>query len=183
MSAFRPQVIMASISSLLEGVTGIIRRVPPGTFKYGTFEGQPEIATKAQAGDVRYSHRFDIKFGSLRTHGSTFISTTGARRNSYIPITIDITTALPSTSQEDERLAERGRIYGNGCAALTALSCPHNLDTDANGTPTGIISGLLLGPDGTGHPEWESVSEDWTQQIHRSRISGAAILQIDQVTS
>lgn len=183
MTAFRPRVIKSAIAEVLEGTTGAIRRVPPGTFKRGTFEGQPNTAQKAAAIDPSYSHRFDVKIGSLKTHASTPLANGGPSRTAYAPITIDITTRLRSTPQDEEREAQRAQIESNANAALVALMYPNNLLFDGNTTPTGIVSGILVGPNGDGHPDWEEVEEAWDKQLHRSRINAAAIVVIDQTVT
>jgi len=183
-SGYRPNVIANAVIALLEGVTGIVRRVPPDMFKFGAFEGQPEAALKAFAVDTRYAHRFDVILGDWDAHGSTPLSNTGPYRNTRLPITIDIWTALRSTSQAEARRAQRELIQADANTAVQALMYRNNLNTDANGTETGIISGLLMGPDASGlHPKWSTVNEDWIAQIHRSQIVGTALVKIHQNVS
>jgi hypothetical protein len=162
----------------------VIRRVPPNMFKFGAFEGQPDTAIRALVQDPTYSHRFDVKLGAKRAHGSTPFSSNGSFRNALLPVTIEIFSRLQSTSQEELRRSQRDDIADNAETALQALMYRHNLLVDANGTATGIVSGVLLGESGAvGAADWDTVSEDWDQQVHRSRISGAAIVVIDQNVS
>lgn len=184
MSRYRSSVIVNSIRSLLEGATGVVRRVPPGLFKFGAFDGQPESAMKAAVLEGRYKHRFDVVLGDKGPHASTGFSARTNRKNAVQGVTINIYTVLKTTPEEELRRAQRDMIADNVETALQALQYPGNLLLDLNSTPTGVISGLLMGEDGSfGGAKWAVVDEDWTQQIHRGRITGAVLLEITQAVN
>jgi hypothetical protein len=180
---YRTSAIRGAVKGVLEGRLGAVRTVPRGIYKYGTFEGQPKQATQAKALDIRYKHRFDVKIGQELRHASTPVSNLSSYRNSLVPITIDITTNLASTVQEEERDRVRDMAAENADLAMQALAYRGNLLVDETGVPTAIVSGLLQGPsENSPHPEWEVVEENWELGIHRSRINAAAIVQIGQNT-
>lgn len=179
--------IRGSIKALLDGTTGSVRTVATTVFGYGTFEGQPIAAQQSRAiQQVTKAHRFDIKLGAIVPHASTPMSIKSSYRIARVPITIDILTTLKSTGQENERDTQRDAIADAADTAIQALSYPGNLLT-APATPTalatGIVSGLLLGPDGKGPPQWRVISEDWKAHLLRSAITASAIVVIDQATA
>lgn len=180
MSSHNPSAIRAAIRELLEGEIGSVRTLPQWVFKYGTFIGQPDDAMKAFALDHRYKHRFDVSFAPLQRHGATPLSHKSSVRIDRLDVTIDIVTTLRSTVDEDARNAQRELIEQNAELALQALMYPGNLEMDSKGRATGLVSGFLQGRNGDAHPSWEVVSEDWTLQLHRSRILGSAVVVIAQ---
>jgi hypothetical protein len=182
-STYSATSIRSAIRSLLEGELGAIRTLPPGTFKYGVFEGQPAGAVRAKTNDPSYAHRFDCKIGGQRMHTSTPISAKSSYKTVAVPVSIDIFTGLQSTPLDDRRDAQRNAIEEDIQLAVQALEYPGNLTLDSNGNATGIVSGILMGPNGYGHPTAEVVSEDWKQLLHKSRISGAVVVVVDQRVS
>jgi hypothetical protein len=180
MTAYSPGAIRSAIKSLLLGQIGAVRTVTANTFKYGTFEGQPEIATRARVVDPAYKHRFDVKLGAMQSHGATPVGAISPTKTVTVPVTIDILTRLKSTTQEVERDEQRTLAETNTELALQALERPGNLLFDASANPTGIVSGLLMGEGGQGHPRWSVVEEDWRRLNHRSRISGSVVVIVDQ---
>lgn len=178
--AYSPAVIRSAIKSLLLGDIGSVRKLAAGTFAYGTFDGQAAQATRARALNVTYAHRFDVKVGNQKMHGATPISAKSSYRLSTVPVTIDITTKLKAATLEAERDEQRALAESNSQLALQALEYPGNLAVDAHAAPTGIVSGILVGEDGTGHPSWEVVEEDWKTLHHRSRIVGAVVVSVTQ---
>lgn len=183
MTTYSASAIRNAIKSLLEGDIGVVRTLPPHTFKYGVFDGQPAGATRAKANDPAYAHRFDCKIGGQRMHTSTPISANSSYKTVSVPVAIDIFTGLQSTSLSDRRDAQRNAIEDDIQLALQALEYPGNLTLDSNGNATGIVSGILMGPNGYGHPAFDVVSEDWKNLIHKSRISGAVVVVVDQRVS
>lgn len=181
--AYSPAVIRNAIKSLLQGEIGAVRTVPAGTLVYGTFEGQPAQAARAKA--ITAPHRFDVKVGSQAMHGATPISAKSSYRISRVPVTVDIVTMLKSTTLEAERDEQRAAAEAVAQTALQALEYPGNLSADASSAPTGIVSGILVGSEGAGHPSWEVVEEDWakTALLHRSRIVGAVVVTVDQAVA
>lgn len=183
MASYSPTVIRSAIKSLLLGELGSIRTVPIGTLQYGTFEGQAAGAVRARANDPGFGSRFDVKVGSQRMHPATPISAKASTKLTTVPITVDITTRFRAAAAETERDTQRAAADSTAMLALQALQYPGNLAADTLGNATGIVSGMLLGPDGTGHPTWEVVTEDWKTLHHMSRISGAVVVVVDQPVS
>lgn len=183
MSDFRPSAIRNAIRDVLEGTdTRGFRKMVPDVFKYGAFDGNNDRSNHALTLDIRYQHRFDVVLGPLRQNGSSPMSNKGPARHSTIDITVEIWTRLGSTVNVEERDLQRERVEQNAELAIQALAYPGNLTTSLDGLPTGIVSGLLSGRDNNATPTWEVVTEDWTKQIHRSRISAAAIVVVGQFT-
>lgn len=181
MSAFNPAAIRTAIREVIEGNKVLpVRSVPTGVFGWGSFSGQPLEAQQALACETRlFRNRFDVRLDSGRDHPSTAFSMTGNTRRETIAISIETITHLESTVQEDERddilaqaVADLGYIY-------EAVTLPGALNTTADSTQTGIVSGCLVGQNGSGRPE-RSWSSDWNQQLFRGRVAAAAIVQITQ---
>lgn len=183
MTAYAPVIIRAAIKSLLLGEIGTVRKVPTGALMYGTYEGQPTGATRARANDPSIGSRFDVKVGAQRMHGATPISAKAASKLTTVPVTIDITTRFKAAPAEAERDEQRSAADERAMLALQALQYPGNLSLDASGRATGIVSGMLVGPEGQGHPTWEVITEDWRTLHHVSRISGAVVVVVDQPVS
>lgn len=178
--AYSPAVIRSTIKSLLLGDIGSVRKLTAGTFAYGTFDGQAAPATRARAISVTAAHRFDVRVGKQATHSATPISAKASYRLSVVPVVIDITTKFKAANLEAERDEQRALAESNAQLALQALEYPGNLAVDVHAAPTGIVSGILMGEDGTGHPSWEVVEEDWKALHHRSRIVGAVVVTVSQ---
>jgi hypothetical protein len=184
MSVLQSTAIQTAIEELLEGSIGTTRRVPAMLFESDVFDGQPTAATQAKAYDPRWVHRFDVVVGRQAPHGSTPLSVKSAHRNATFAVTINLVTRLPNTSAHSKRKAQRARIAGDVDTAIAALSYPGNLTETQDHEATGIISGMLLGPDGgQGSPVWEPVEENWPQHLYRSRITASAIVQINQAVA
>jgi hypothetical protein len=183
MPAYSPSVIRNAIKSLLQGEIGAVRTVPFGVFKYGIYEGQPGGATRAAVINPNYKHRFDVRLGGMVMHGSTPVSNNGPRKNVFVPVTIDIKTTLKATPLDDAREDQRVLADANAQLALQALERPGNLSTDNADNDTGIVSGILVGENGNGHPTWTVVEENWQTLIHHGQIRGSVIVVIDQPTS
>ena len=180
MTAYSATAIHNAIRSLLEGAIGAVRVTTPGMFVYGTFDGQAAAATRARALDVTAVHRFDVKLGAHRMHGATPISAKSSTKISTVPVTIDVTTKFKAATLQTDRDAQRALAADDCQLALQALEYPGNLSQDASANPTGIVSGMLMGDDGKGHPAWEVVEEDWKQLYLRSRISGTVVVAVTQ---
>lgn len=178
---YRVAAIQNAVIAVLEGRLGAVRTVPRGMYKFGTFDGNSPEANHALALDINYQHRFDVKIGTNKLHGSTPVSGLASYRNVLVPITIDITTRLASKPQASLRNEQRALIASDADVALQALAYRGNLTADEDGVPTSIISGLLQG-ESSAHPEWSVVEENWDGHVHKSRINAAAIVQIGQAT-
>lgn len=176
---FPVATIRAAIRELLEGQIGVYRVPAQGLFKYGTFDGQPLPAEQAHAlqADVG-RHWFNVRAGRIGSNRSTPIATNANYRHANVFLTIELSTHLASTVEEDERDEVLGMVGSDMEAARAALSYPGNLDADSQGDSTLIVGGMLLGPD-EGELDYESVP-DWGAQLIRSRINALAIVQIAQ---
>lgn len=176
---FPVRTIRRAIKELLQGEIGAFRTIAQGTFKYGTFDGQPLPAEQAQSleGDVG-RHWFNVRVGRVRRNASTPVSSMGNYRHANVDLLIEVTTHAGSTVDEDARDQLLGDVVCDLEQAVAALSYPGNLDADSTAGATNIISGCLLGP-GEGELEYESVPR-WDQQLVRSTIAALAIVQIAQ---
>lgn len=181
MSVAQSTAIRVAIEELLHGSSGGVRKVPAGLFERGVLDGQPLSAQQARTYDQRCVHRFDVKVGPWRNHGATPLSTKASVRISRVGVVINVSTRLPATALDTRRHEQRAQIEGDFDAAVQALNYPGNLEATTDDEPTGIVSGLLQGPDeGQPTPTWEVVDENWAEHILRSRISGSATVAIVQ---
>lgn len=180
------------IAQVLEGTAGTLRTVTGGLFLRGVHEGQTDLAQRARA--MRTTeideapvavNRFDVKLGKLKNHEASPSAALGSYRLCELPVTIEVVTHSKSVIRDSARDASLAELHSILDTALQALHCPGNLSFTAAPafTPTGVVSGMLLGAGGEGAPECEVVSEDWTKNILRSRISGGVLVEITQVTT
>jgi hypothetical protein len=177
------EAIFNAITEALNGTLTSTRGVDKNAMGSGVFDGQPVQAQQARARNTGKAHWFDVRMlGQLR-HGSTPASINGSYRNVLVPVEVTITTTLKTTAQDSDRMAQRAAAASVADDAVQALTYPGNLTTDAAGTATGIVSGMLFGPDGTGLPQWSVTAEDWDLQLHRSVIRGGAVVVVTQATS
>lgn len=181
MSVAQSTAIRVAIEELLHGSSGIVRKVPAGLFERGVLDGQPLTAQQARTYDQRYVHRFDVRVGPWRNHEATPLSTKASVRISRVGVVINVSTRLPATPLDNKRHEQRAQIEGDFDTAVQALNYPGNLTVTVDDEETGIVSGLLQGPDeGQPTPTWEVVDENWSEHILRSRISGSATVRIAQ---
>jgi len=174
-------LITRAIIELMQGSLGSVRKLPPMLFGYGVFDGQPNAAQQARAMDSRYRHQFDVQLSSTRPHKATPFSNKANYRIDARVITLRVVTSLSVTSDEMARLEQRERVEQACSDAISALSYPGNLLFTVSGQATRIASGLLCGAeDGSGVPRYELVNEDWKKQLHISRITGVAIVNVPQ---
>jgi hypothetical protein len=166
--------IRRTIAEVLEGISGTTVRVGANLFKRGTFEGQQLPAKQTAVLDG--SHAFDVVIRNLRDHPATPVSALTTQPIQWLSVTIPIWTHLTVTADGDDRDDVIARVMQDGDDACAALGHPHNLDAALSGHDTDIVSGLMLGPDGTGTPDFEIVSEDWDSHWVRSQITGSLIV-------
>lgn len=175
----------AIVSAITEALTGVLvstRNMDPSVLAPGVFEGQPKQAQQARA-LTDATHRFDVRLLGQQRHPSTPVSIKSSHRNVLVPIDVTITTRLQSTVQDTERDAVRASLASDVDDAVQALTYPGNLTDDSLGTVTGIVSGMLFGPDGSGTPQWSVTSEDWSTHLLKSVIRASAIVVVTQATA
>lgn len=177
-------LIRTALIELMEGSLGLVRRLPPGLFQFGVFDGQPTAAQQARAMDSRYQHQFDVLVSGARPHKSTPLSTKASYRTEARQVQLRITTHLSTTADQMARLEQREKIEQACADAIGVLSYPGNLSATRAGRATHVISGVLVGAeDGSGWPRYEVMSEDWKKQLHVCRISGVAIVTVAQAVA
>ena len=182
MSYQQSAAIRTAITEVLRGSSGAVRTVPHGLFEPGVFAGQKLPAQQSKAIDYRYVHRFDLSVSRQVLNAATPMGTAPYRIADYA-IAINITTRLMAVTRDDAREETRAHVEGDCDVAIQALNYRHNLDTTLDAQATGIVSGLLKGPDGTATPVWELVEENWEQHLLRSRIVAAATVIQQQAVS
>jgi hypothetical protein len=166
--------IRTAIIELIRGSIGVVRIVPAGLFEPGVFEGQKTAAQQAKTIDHRFAHRFDLKVDRQSKNAATPISSKASYRLSQYSVTINITTRLKAATRDDDREIQRAKAEGDTDLVIQALNYPGNLLATLGAQQTGIVSGLLQGPDGAATPIWELVEENWEQHLLRSRIVAEA---------
>jgi hypothetical protein len=174
--------IRTAVRELLEGTIGTTRAVTSGVFRYGVFDGQPLQAQQAKTAITTYTHRFDVLIKSLSRHAATPSSNNASHRIARCAVEIPIWSHLKSTAQESERAEQREKIENDCDLAMQALCYRNNLAATSAAAATGIISGMLLGADGSGYPTWTVVDENWQRHMLRSVIRASAALVITQAS-
>ena len=176
MSYLQQKYIRTAIVELVRGSIGTTRVVPAGMFGEGVHAGQKPSAQQAKALNRNYTHRFDVAVRVAGVHEASAVSVKTSSRISRFAVEIMFTTKLKSVVQDEARDDVLARVAGDGDVVIQALNYPNNLLTTNDGEATGIVSGMLLGPDNTSTPRWELVEENWEQQLLRSRIVAEAIV-------
>lgn len=176
MSFSQASAIRTAITELLRGSIGTTRIVPQGMFEPGVHAGQKPSAQQAKAIDRRYEHRFDVVVSRQAKNAATPLSVTASYRIAQHSVVINIATKLKSVVRDDAREEQRAQIEGDCDVAIQALNYPNNLLATLGAQLTGIVSGMLQGPDGLATPTWELVEENWEQHLLRSRIIAEAIV-------
>jgi hypothetical protein len=167
--------IYDAICEVVEGTIGESSvRVPLGTFKRGTFEGQQ--ATAKQAAVLDGTHGFDVQMRGPSDHPATPVSALTTQPIQSFEVVIPIWTHVKSTAEGRERFETLAQIIADGDRACTALGYPHNLDTTQAGGDTNIVGGLMFGPGALKTPDFAIVEENWDAHWVRSQIIGSLIV-------
>ncbi len=183
MSVNQSRAIREAVTELLVGTIGTTRVVPKLLFEPGTFTGQPTAAQQVKSKDLRFTHRFDVVVRGGKPHEATPLSVKSAYRIETMAIEVSLWTRLFSTVDATKRAEQRIQIEGDAETAVQALNYPNNLLFTQDAEATGIVSGMLKGPEGESTPVWELVEENWETLILRSRITGVALVSKQQAVA
>lgn len=178
---FNPAAIRLRVQEVLEGARLRARSVPVGVFAHGAFEGQPDmnkIVKALQKGTAR--HRFDVELGSLEDHPATSQGLTGNESLSVLGIRISIWSRLKLPSQQQERAELEAQLWSDLNTAVKALRLPDALLSTEAGVETGIVGGVLFGPDSASGPRASIIRRDWEAMIAQAEIRATATLSIAQ---
>jgi|GEM_PF-3502826 len=169
--------ITRSIRNVLDGTFTGIRDVASGTYQ--------DAQAVENKGLALVTPTFDIDVAGIATHSAAPFSVSSSRSIEVLDLSIVITTTLPSGVLIDERYTAQAAQVNNANLAIQALTFPGNLDDDAASptpNPTGIVSGMLTGPGGTGNPV-ASFARDWSTQIATTTIQASAVVVVAQPVS
>lgn len=180
--AYNAANIRTAIKELAEGDIGTTRVMTSNVFLHGVFDGQPTGAQQAKAMHTG-THRFDVELGDLEDHEASPISAKAPTRFARLSVTIPVVTHTPTTVDDAARRSVLADIESDCDDLIQALHFPANLDATAASGATNIVSGHLLGPDGTGEPTWVLDFADWGESLIRSQITAQATVEITQATS
>lgn len=169
--------IRSVIADVLEGSIGSRNSRLVGKFLRGTFEGQPTAAQQALSSMAPY--RFDVVLGNRRDNAATYVSAQGSSSLVDYDVTIRITTRTATTAQDDDRALLLANLESDVDDAIQALTFAGNLLEDADGTETGIASGVMRAPAGERRPNHRVVSQDWKAQLITSEIVGHITLRVE----
>lgn len=169
--------MLAAIKGVCEGTLGSVRTVDQAPEYHGASVDNERV----QALSAPYSSIFDVVIDNGARHPSSPMSMHSYEVKRH-QVRIDIKHALTEEVLEDDRTAVRLAIAEQCEAIVTALNYRGNLSEDADGNATGIVSGLLTGPEG-GAPVWEITAEDWDSRLIRSRIRCTAIVQHERAVA
>ena len=176
--------IRLAIREVLQGDTGSIRTMTPGVLAPGVWEGQTDQQQKATILDTAGGlYHFDVRLGPLGHHPATPLSIKGNTRISQLGITIDFWGPLATEAEADQRQTDLAVFENALDDAVQALTYPGNLTQTSSAAATGIVSGCLVGFDGSSIPEIDQADEDWGRKIVHSQLRATAILTISQATS
>lgn len=179
--AYPAKAIREVIANVLEGTVGTTRTVEEGKFLRGVFDGQNVRAQKALASQKQDAdHRFDVSVSPLRSHSASAVSAISSRRIDTLAVVVTVTTSTKTRVEAEARDDVLANIASDCDDAIQALSYPGNLASTLGGVATNVVSGLMLGENGTGHPSWQLVNVDWTRNQARSQIVGSVVVRIDQ---
>lgn len=178
--SYAAAAIRQAVTDVLNGARGVTRVVAAGNMLAGVHEGQTATQRKALALHGA-THRYDVELTRLRSHEASPAGGTSNYRLARLNIAITVTTAAKAVIREDARGTVLAAIMSDLETAAQALAYPGNLEFTAALVPTGIVSGLLSGPDGEGRfPECDIVSQDWAHQLITSRITASCVVNIAQ---
>lgn len=175
MSVFRS--MLAAIKGVCEGTAGGVRTVDEAP----EYHGASPMNERVQAMVAPFGSVFDVVIDNGRRHPASPMGSHSIEMKRH-DIRIDIKHELTIEVMEDERTDTRLAVSEQCDAIATALNYRGNLTLDPDGNATGIVSGLLTGPD-NGAPSWEIVEEDWAAGVLRSRIRGTANVQHERAVT
>ena len=171
--------IRRAVRDLLEGKTGVVRRVPVDAFGYASFDGQSETTQEARIVIEGKRSVFDVQIKGYKNHAATPITIKASHRTVVADIQIPTWTLLRKYDQAFIRDQQRAEIEHDCDTAIQALCYPGNLTTSCDES-TNIVSGMLHGPDGYGAPTWSVIEEDWPTHRLRGVIEALAIIEVPQ---
>ena len=171
--ALSTAAIQTAVVSVLDGTWTGVRDVGSGTL-------QIDNAT-ATKGLSLVTPTFDVVIDSIEQHPASDLSVSSDRSIVLIGLTATVNYALPATIISADRLAIQATMANHADLIVQALTFPGNLDDDGAGTPvpTGIVSGMLGGPNGAPRPS-VSFSRDWNAQTAQTTIAASATVVITQ---
>lgn len=168
--------IQTAITEVLDGTFTGVRDVAANTYQAAN------ITADASHAMALTRPTFEIEIKSSARHGAAPAYVAGSRSLETFDIDVGFVYALPSTIQTSERYEVQAAMIQNANLAIQALTFPMNLATTAAAASTGIISGMLFGPGGSGYPHAEH-DRDWATSIGRTTIHASAVVDVTQETS
>lgn len=177
------EAVLRAIKGVVAGELGSVRRVV-------TSGGQPLVIHAPEVIEVENpleerlflsaGHWFDLQVTPLRDHPAT---PTNSNSNRAIELLEVVINGLSSGGQGDRfSIATQGAVLDVCSKIRQALGWHGNLTVDDRGQQTAIVSGCLVGPGGaTGGPV--AVIGERDCHLIPWRVSGAAILELEQATS
>lgn len=170
--------IRTTIKQLMEATIGTYQTTMSTMFAYGAFDGQPDEAIAARAMQTASaSHVFDVAVDSVRSHASSNQSNRSSRRIAEMDVRIPVYTYLPTEAQQTARDTTLATIFSDLEDAAQALGTPGNLAQTSAAVTTGIIGGLMRGPDNAGVPEI-TVVPNWPKRWVRSELRGSLLVDV-----
>ncbi len=170
--------IRQAIRDVLEGATGRYATRIAGMFVHGAFEGQPEQALAAAA--LKSPHSYDVVIGEVTPHEASPAGVIGSHSLKSVALKVRVSTRLPDAASEAKRITVTTGATADMDLAALCLGEPDALTTTAAGDATGIVSGLLRSPDGTGYPDVSEGQYDWPNHIATHEIRARAVVRFDR---
>jgi len=172
------QRVRAAIRGVLEGQLGPVR-LKSGMFEAGAFAEMPLEQQKTLAKNTRKAlHWFDVSFGPVEEHVASNISNLAASNIEAIAVEISVITHKRTTLTYDSRTALLDQVLADGHEAVRALGYPPALESTIEGDATRIVSGVLLGPNGSNRARTTKPSEHWADNLVMWSIVGIVLLDL-----
>lgn len=176
MTRAQAEAIRQVIRDTMEARRGSYVTSLRGLFEHGAFDGQPNAAQALAALDAQ--HAFDVEIGEIVSHEASPVGVIGSYRLASVALTLRVWTRLLSQNRETERVRVASECAADLELACQALAQPATLTTTADGAATGIVSGQLRGPNGTGYPEVAAGEYDWPAYVVTHEINARAIVRV-----
>jgi len=177
--------IRRAVRDVVDGAMGPYASRLADLFEYQTVDGVFKPGTTKPLGE---KHAYDVELGELGPHEGSPMAARGSFRIATLLLRVKVETKIPPkllTSPPPQNNRELRDTLAQGTTdrldlVAQSLATPGTLTYTAAAEPTGIISGLLRSPDGSGFPEVSAGVWDFEAGLLTHEIRCRALVQIDR---